>query len=112
MVHEINGQECRALLRENPDCKVLDVRGATEYAVFTLPNAFNIDILSTRAIDELEKLDRDETYLVYCAIGVRSKSATQLMNQMGFKNLYHLKEGILGYGFPTHNKSDLGLHLA
>ena len=43
---------------------------------------------------ELEKLDKNKTYIVYCASGGRSAKASNLMVEKGFKNVYNLLGGI------------------
>ena len=45
----------------------------------------------------LANMDKEVTYLVYCASGGRSKSTQQMMNQMGFKSVYDLnRNNLLG----------------
>jgi rhodanese-related sulfurtransferase len=43
---------------------------------------------------ELDKLDKNKTYIVYCASGGRSARASNLMVEKGFKNVYNLQGGI------------------
>ena len=84
-------------------CTIIDVRSADEFDRFRIPNAINIDILSTSAYDELASLPRDGKYLIYCALGVRSRSAIKLMEQLGFSNLNHLTNGILNFSGAIDN---------
>jgi rhodanese-related sulfurtransferase len=44
--------------------------------------------------EEIAKLDKNKTYLVYCRSGGRSCSAADLMVKNGFKEVYNLKGGI------------------
>ena len=39
-------------------------------------------------------LDYQSIIIVYCSEGVRSKKAVQILDRMGYKNLYNLKGGI------------------
>ena len=46
-------------------------------------------------IFDLEELDKNKNYYVYCRSGNRSAQACAIMNQLGFKNAYNLSGGIL-----------------
>lgn len=82
---------------ETDNYTILDVRSYKEYHVSRLPGAIHIDIMSNNSIERLSLLDKKKSYLVYCTIGVRSRSAVRLMDQMGFEHLYHLSNGIAHY---------------
>lgn len=79
----------------NPNAVLLDVRTATEFNDFHLPNAINIDIKQPDFADEIAGLDPKKTYFVYCSKGIRSVNACLLMSQMGFSSLNNLKGGLL-----------------
>ena len=44
---------------------------------------------------EIEKLNKDKSYYVYCRTGVRSANSCQLMNELGFDKVYNLIGGIV-----------------
>lgn len=46
---------------------------------------------------EMEKLDKNKKYLVYCRSGNRSSQAVRAMKSMGFNNVHDLKGGILAW---------------
>ena len=46
-----------------------------------------VDYLSPAFRDEMAKLDREKTYLVYCRTGNRTKGALKVMRELGFKNV-------------------------
>lgn len=79
----------------------LDVRHLDEFQSFHLPDAIHIDIMDNSSIEKFSELDKHANYLVYCALGVRSRSAIKILEQLGFENLYHLADGILNYSGPT-----------
>ena len=39
---------------------------------------------------------KDAIIIVYCQSGIRSKKAIEILNKNGYKNLYHLKNGLDG----------------
>ena len=55
--------------------------------------ARQIDFLSKNAEAEIETLNRDSTYLVYCAGGGRSEECAILMKKLGFKHVVNLEKG-------------------
>lgn len=70
---------------------VLDVRTPEEYAAGHLPGAVNIphDQLAAR-LGELSAA-RERDIVVYCRTGRRSAEALGVLDDAGFKRLFHLK---------------------
>ena len=54
-------------------------------------------------MQEIEKLDKDNSYYVYCRTGVRSANSCQLMNELGFKKVYNLLGGIVEWKGEINN---------
>jgi rhodanese-related sulfurtransferase len=74
----------------------LDVRTQSEVSEGSIPNALNIDIYQGQDfIFDLEELDKNKNYYVYCRSGSRSAQACAIMNQIGFENAFNLMGGIL-----------------
>lgn len=97
IVKGVNGKEAKELINNEKKLIILDVRTANEVAGGKIPKSKNIDIYSANFQKEIDKLDREGVYLVYCAAGGRSKSAVGLMEKMNFKNIYELKGGYGSY---------------
>ena len=76
-----------------PNTVVLDVRTPGETANGVIEGAIELDYRSSNFKDEVAKLDKDKTYLVYCASGGRSGKACSAMQGMGFREVYNLKGG-------------------
>lgn len=73
---------------------ILDVRTEHEISKGIIPNALHIDIYKGQEfIDEINKLDKNKCYYVYCKAGARSGQACQIMNQLGFEGTYNLVGG-------------------
>ena len=81
-------------LRKSEKTVVLDVRTPEEYKEGHIPGAVLIDFTSDDFAKEVAKLDKDKTYLVYCASGGRSARSCKKMAQLNFKSLYNLPGGI------------------
>jgi rhodanese-related sulfurtransferase len=58
-----------------------------------IKGAAQIDWLGKNAEQEISKMDKTKTYLVYCAGGGRSSEAAEFMQKSGFKNVYNLEKG-------------------
>lgn len=92
-IKNLNSREAQYLLAQQPEITVLDVRTNSEFAGGHLQNAANLDYNAPNFANQLEKLDKSKPYLVYCAVGGRSRKASQLMQEMGFKQIYNAAEG-------------------
>jgi len=70
---------------------LLDVRSPEEFAAGHLPGAVNIPHgeLATRIAELSAARERD--IVVYCRTGVRSAQAIKVLDQAGFKRLFHLE---------------------
>ena len=56
-------------------------------------SSFNIDFQTSEFIDNLKKLDKEKPYIIYCMSGNRSLKASHVMKSLGFKMIYHYKNG-------------------
>ena len=70
---------------------LLDVRSPEEFAAGHLPGAVHIPHgeLAARVAELSTARERD--IVVYCRTGVRSAQALEVLDQAGFKRLFHLK---------------------
>ena len=105
VIEDITAQEGFALIQENegnPDFVIIDVRTPEEFVDGHLEDAINLNINSENFLDELKKLDKDKTYLIYCRSGSRSAQAVAVMEELGYKEVYDMG-GIMDWtaeGFP------------
>ena len=96
-VQEVTYQEAFDLMQENhgnPDFVILDVRTSQEFHNGHIEGALSIDVNLPSFSAELEQLDRNAIYLVYCRSGNRSRTALAIMEDLGFTSIYHLTNGI------------------
>ncbi len=77
---------------------LLDVRTSEEFASGHYTNANNIDFYSPDFKGNLDKLDKNTQYFIYCRSGSRSGQTLQLMRGLGFTKVYDLNGGIGGAG--------------
>jgi phage shock protein E len=83
---------------------IIDVRTPQEYADGHIHGAININLNSPDFVDEINKLDKNRTYLVYCRSGARSNTARKIMEESGFKYVINMTGGMnewISQGLPV-----------
>lgn len=88
---------------ENGNGIILDVRTPGEVAQGYIANAVIIDIYDQNFIAEINKLPKDKEVYVYCASGMRSVQASEILQQNGFTHIFNLSEGLVDWkrsGYP------------
>jgi rhodanese-related sulfurtransferase/rubrerythrin len=89
---------------------LLDVRQPEEYEAEHLPGAKLIPLAELGA--RLPELDPEKPAIVYCAIGGRSRVASQVLAGKGFKEVFNLSGGIKAWNSEKAiGPEDLGLDL-
>jgi rhodanese-related sulfurtransferase len=84
-------------MRKEKDAVVLDVRSPREFGEGHVAGAVNVPVsgVPLKQFDEqVGKLDKDKTYLVHCARGVRSANAAARMEKLGFRRLLDYSGGM------------------
>lgn len=90
-------EEFDKLRAANTNIVILDVRTAAEFEKGRIAGATNIDFNSLRFAEKVGALDRNKTYVVTCAVGVRSARACKKLETLGFNELYDLAPGFDGW---------------
>ena len=93
----IDSKEAYGLIKADANIAILDVRTAKEFADGHVAGAVNIDVNQTDFAQKIDELDRSKTYIVYCRLGRRSRKAVGIMAAKGFKNLYNVSDGFVGW---------------
>ena len=76
---------------------ILDVRTKEECFESKIPGSLNIDYYSENFKDNLDKLNKNLNYYIYCRSGNRSGKTVIILRDKGFKNVYNLEGGILAW---------------
>ncbi len=107
IIENITPQEAFTLIqnnKDNPDFVTLDVRTPEEFVDGYIEDAVNLDYYSETFRNELNDLDKDKTYLIYCQSGNRSGRALDIMEELNFREVYNISGGIIAWnaeGLPT-----------
>ena len=103
-LNSCNGQEKKSYsninlttLKEDvigKDVQFVDVRTADEYQNGHIDDADNIDYYNSENFKiEIEKYNKKEPIYIYCKSGGRSKSASKLLDKMGFTTIFNYSGG-------------------
>ena len=107
VIKNISPQDAHVLIEKNkndPNLVILDVRTPEEFSEGHIENAVNLDFYSDDFKEELDKLDKNKTYVTHCRSGGRSAKTLNLMKELGFKEAYNITGGIVEWeneGLPT-----------
>ena len=84
---QVSPEEAAAMMEEESDYIILDVRTQEEYETAHIPGAICIpnETIGTGDIPELP--DKDQLILVYCRSGNRSKQASEKLAKQGYTNI-------------------------
>lgn len=74
--------------------QLIDVRTPQEFEKYRIKSANNINVKDSCFVEEINKLDKKKPILIYCLSGGRSKSAIEMVQKAGFKEIYELEGGI------------------
>lgn len=88
-------------LISDPDVLLIDTRNNYEVGIGTFKNAINPDTNTFREfpkfVEENLQNAKDKKIAMFCTGGIRCEKSTAYLLQQGFKNVFHLKGGILKY---------------
>jgi rhodanese-related sulfurtransferase len=79
---------------EKENVVVVDVRRADEVSMGKITHdALEVDFSTSEFADNINSLDKEVSYALYCRSGGRSKNAMIVMQDLGFKDISHLIGG-------------------
>ncbi len=101
---DINSDDFKKMLDKDRGV-IIDVRTKNEYdqGHLKLTDA-QYDFFNGDFQKQIDSLDKDQTYYLYCRSGNRSGQDARLMQKEGFKNVYNIGgfEDLAGAGFETN----------
>ncbi len=103
----VSPAEAAAIIEQNAgnaDFVLLDIRTPEEYGAGKIAGAVNIDFYDADFRDQLDTLDKDVHYVVYCNSGNRSGQSLPIFEDLGFARVENVATGIAGWyedGYPV-----------
>ncbi|MGI9666921.1 MAG: rhodanese-like domain-containing protein [Acidimicrobiia bacterium] len=104
MLETVPSEEAAAYLNGNPDAVVLDIRTPEEFSEGIIEGAVNIDFYEADFATQLDQLDKDASYVVYCRSGNRSGQSMNTFEDLGFTQVTEIDGGIVDWyasGYPV-----------
>lgn len=89
----VNYTQMNNMIKNNSKVVLLDVRSVQEYNEGHLNGAINIPLSELR-MKANTVLNKDDIIIAYCQMGERSKKAVNVLNKLGYSNVYTLEGGI------------------
>jgi len=93
----VSAKEAADLIDEHngdDEFTILDIRTPGEFQSGHLAKSIPIDFYSPTFADQLNRLDKTKTYLVYCRTGNRSTKSLELFKKLKYQKVYHMASGI------------------
>lgn len=103
----LSAEEINAYI-DDPDAIVVDMRNGYESEVGHFEGAITPDVDTFReelaVVPELLRVHKDKKIALYCTGGIRCEKASAWLKHNGFKNVHHLKGGIIDYKRQVEEK--------
>ncbi|HSJ70539.1 MAG TPA: rhodanese-like domain-containing protein [Acidimicrobiia bacterium] len=93
----VSPEAAAEVIASTPDVVVLDIRTPEEFAEGFIEGASNIDFYRSDFAGQLDVLDKDATYVVYCRSDNRSGQAMEVFADLGFTNVTEIDGGIVNW---------------
>ena len=93
-------EEAKINLDADKSIILLDVRTPEEYADVHIPGSILIPLDTLQNAAEKKLTNKDATIYVYCRSGNRSASASKILADLGYKNIYNIG-GIATWPYET-----------
>ena len=73
---------------------LIDVQLNIDYTQKHLSGSINIPLEDLNADFKNFKIEKNQMIIVYCLKGIRSEAACDLLERLGYTNIYNIKDGI------------------
>ena len=88
-IKSVTCDEMKNILKEK-NSYLIDVRTIEEFNDSHLDNAINIPVDSIESGVKSQNIDLNSSIIVYCRSGKRSSTASEILYNLGYKNVYDL----------------------
>jgi len=104
-VELVSPEQAAEVIADDPaGLVILDIRTPEEFDEVRLDGAINVDYYDADFADQLDTLDKNDPYVMYCRSGNRSSDAVKTMKDLGFTEVYEIDGGIVNWiesGYPV-----------
>jgi rhodanese-related sulfurtransferase len=103
-LESVSPDTAATIITEDTGEIILDIRTPEEFDQGVIEGAINIDFYEPTFSSDLDALDKDAHYIVYCRSGNRSGQAMSTFADLGFTNVTEIDGGIADWyetGLPV-----------
>jgi rhodanese-related sulfurtransferase len=100
----VSPQAAATIIADESNEVILDIRTPEEFDQGIIEGALNIDFYEPTFASDLDALDKDAHYVVYCRSGNRSGQARSTFADLGFTDVTEIDGGIANWyetGLPV-----------
>jgi phage shock protein E len=97
VLETVSPEAAAEVITSTPDVVVLDIRTPEEFAEGFIEGASNIDFYRSDFAGQLDVLDKEVPYVVYCRSDNRSGQAMDVFADLGFTNVTEIDGGIVNW---------------
>ena len=92
--NNIDYEEAKMILKNDKEAILLDVRSPQEYRENHLSVSINLPLYNIESNYNEMLPNKEDTIIIYCQSGNRSKRAMQILQKEGYTNLYNIAGGM------------------
>lgn len=92
--NNIDYESAKMILKNDKQAILVDVRSPQEYREGHLEGSINIPLYDLERNCQLLQDKKENTIIIYCQSGSRSRKAIQLLQEQSCSNLYELEGGL------------------
>ena len=108
VVTNLSAEDFKKLSSSDKNGVIIDLRTNDEITnKGFIKGSIQLDWLAKDNETQVEKLDKNKTYYIYCAAGGRSGDCAEFMEKHKFKRVFNLEKGFSGWaskGMPIEKK--------
>ena len=98
--NSIDYENAKTILKNDKNAILIDVRSPQEYKENHLNGSINLPLYDLERNSDKIKYNKEDTLIIYCQSGNRSKRALKILLDQGYTHLYEIKGGLDGIGVP------------
>ena len=92
--NSIDYENAKTILKNDRNAILIDVRSPQEYKENHLNGSINLPLYDLERNCDKIKYNKEDTLIIYCQSGNRSKRALKILLDQGYTHLYEIKGGL------------------
>ena len=85
----ISAEEAKKMIKNNEIKHIIDIRTKFEYDLGNYPGSIHLPVNEITQ-ETTKKFNKNDNILVYCNTGQRARHASEVLIELGFKNVFYI----------------------